>query len=92
MYAGVAELSIYVGSRTRGRGIGTALLRSVINSSEGAGIWSLQTGIFPENTASLVLHKRAGFRIVGIRERIGYHHGRWRDVVFLERRSARVGG
>jgi phosphinothricin acetyltransferase len=92
VYAGVAELSIYVGSRARGLGVGTALLRTVIDSSEAAGIWSLQTGIFPENTASLGLHERAGFRVVGIRERIGRHHGRWRDVVFLERRSARVGG
>ena len=92
VYAGVAELSIYVGSRARGLGVGTALLRTVIDSSEAAGIWSLQTGIFPENTASLALHERAGFRVVGIRERIGRHHGRWRDVVFLERRSARVGG
>ena len=92
VYAGVAELSIYVSSRARGLGVGTALLRTVIDSSEAAGIWSLQTGIFPENTASLGLHERAGFRVVGIRERIGRHHGRWRDVVFLERRSARVGG
>jgi L-amino acid N-acyltransferase YncA len=92
VYAGVAELSIYVGGRARGLGVGTALLRAVIDSSEAAGIWSLQTGIFPENTASLALHERAGFRVVGIRERIGRHHGRWRDVVFLERRSTRVGG
>lgn len=92
VYAGVAELSIFIGAQARGRGIGTALLHSVIDSSEAAGIWTLQAGILPENTASLALHDRAGFRVVGIRERIGYHHGRWRDVVFLERRSARVGG
>jgi len=92
VYAGVAELSIYVGSRTRGLGVGTALLGKVIDSSEAAGIWSLQTGIFPENAASLALHERAGFRVVGVRQRIGFHDGRWRDVVFLERRSARVGG
>lgn len=92
VYAGVAELSIFIGKRARGRGIGTALLHTVIDSSEAAGIWTLQAGILPENTASLALHVRAGFRVVGIRERIGHHHGRWRDVVFLERRSARVGG
>ena len=92
VYAGVAELSIFVAKRARGLGVGTALLHAVIDSSEAAGIWTLQAGILPENTGSLALHERAGFRIVGIRERIGYHHGRWRDVVFLERRSARVGG
>jgi arsenite methyltransferase len=92
VYAGVAELSIFVAKQARGMGVGTALLHAVIDSSEAAGIWTLQAGILPENTASLALHERAGFRIVGIRERIGCHHGRWRDVVFLERRSARVGG
>jgi arsenite methyltransferase len=92
VYAGVAELSVFVGKQARGRGVGTALLQTIIDSSEGAGIWTLQAGILPENTPSLALHEGAGFRIVGIRERIGCHHGRWRDVVFLERRSARVGG
>jgi phosphinothricin acetyltransferase len=91
VYAGVAEVSIYVDAEARGRGVGAALLGAVIDSSEAAGIWTLQTGIFPENVASLALHQRAGFRVVGIRERIGRHHRRWRDVVFLERRSAIAG-
>jgi L-amino acid N-acyltransferase YncA/2-polyprenyl-3-methyl-5-hydroxy-6-metoxy-1,4-benzoquinol methylase len=91
VYAGVAEESVYVHPQARGRGIGAALLQAVIDSSETAGIWTLQTGIFPENTTSLALHARAGFRIVGTRERVGQHHGRWRDVVFLERRSAVAG-
>jgi phosphinothricin acetyltransferase len=86
VYAGVVELSVYVDPEARGRGAGSALLKALIESSEAAGIWTIQTGIFPENTASLVLHERAGFRVVGTRERIGQHHGRWRDVVFLERR------
>jgi L-amino acid N-acyltransferase YncA len=91
VYAGVAELSIFVGKQARGRGVGTALLHTVIDSSEAAGIWTLQAGILPENTASLALHERAGFRTVGVRERIGCHNGWWRDVVLLERRSTRVG-
>ncbi len=88
VYAGVAEESVYVRPDAAGRGVGTALLREVIASSERAGLWTLQTGIFPENTASLALHTGVGFRVVGTRERIGRHHGRWRDVVFLERRNA----
>ncbi|HEY3009002.1 MAG TPA: GNAT family N-acetyltransferase [Micromonosporaceae bacterium] len=87
VYAGVAENSIFIHPDARGRGVGTALLAALVESSERAGIWTLQTGIFPENAASLALHERAGFRVVGRRERIGKHHGRWRDVVFLERRS-----
>lgn len=89
VYAGVAEHSVYVADA--GRGVGTALLAGLIESTEQAGIWTLQSGIFPENTASLALHERCGFRVVGIRERLGCHHGRWRDVVFVERRSDRVG-
>ncbi len=91
VYAGVAELSVYVHPEASGRGIGSALLRAVVASAETGGIWTLQTGIFPENTASLALHERAGFRVVGTRERIGRRHGRWRDVVFVERRSALAG-
>jgi 5-methyltetrahydropteroyltriglutamate--homocysteine methyltransferase len=91
VYAGVAEESVYVHPDARGRGVGLALLRAVVASSEAAGIWALQTGIFPENTASLALHRRAGFRLVGTRRRMGQHHGRWRDVIFLERRSPTVG-
>lgn len=90
VYAGVAELSIYIAPAAQGQGIAAALLRALIDSTEAAGIWTLQTGIFPENTASLALHQRAGFRVVGMRDRIGQHHGRWRDVTFLERRSPEV--
>jgi phosphinothricin acetyltransferase len=91
VYAGVVELSVYVDPAARGRGVGSALLAALIDSTETAGIWTIQTGIFPENTASLALHGRAGFRVVGVRERIGQHHGRWRDVTFLERRSPKTG-
>ncbi|GII61029.1 N-acetyltransferase [Sphaerisporangium krabiense] len=86
-YAGVVEHSVYVHPGARGRGAGLALLRALIASTEAAGIWTIQSGIFPENTASLALHARAGFRVVGTRERIGRHHGLWRDVVLVERRS-----
>jgi phosphinothricin acetyltransferase len=91
VYQGVVEHSVYVAPAARGRGVGAALLRALISSTEAAGIWTIQSGIFPENTASLRLHERAGFRVVGIRERLGRHHGRWRDVVLLERRSPHVG-
>lgn len=91
VYAGVAENSIYIAAAARGQGIGKALLRALVEASEAAGIWTLQTGIFPENAASLALHQACGFRIVGIRERIGQLHGVWKDVVFLERRSRVVG-
>jgi len=90
-YQGVVEHSVYVAAAARQRGVGAALLRALIGSTEAAGIWTIQSGIFPENTASLRLHERAGFRAVGIRERLGRHRGRWRDVVLLERRSARAG-
>lgn len=90
-YRGVVEHSLYVAAAARQRGIGAALLRALIGSTEAAGIWTIQSGIFPENTASLRLHERAGFRVVGVRTRIGRHHGRWRDVVLLERRSPRAG-
>ncbi len=91
VYQGVVEHSVYVAPAARGRGVGAALLRALIGSTEAAGIWTIQSGIFPENTASLRLHERAGFRVVGTRERLGRHHGRWRDVVLLERRSPRAG-
>ena len=87
VYAGVVEHSVYVHPQARGRGVGRALLGALIGSTEAAGIWTIQSGIFPENTASLALHEAAGFRVVGTRERIGRHHGRWRDVIFIERRS-----
>jgi phosphinothricin acetyltransferase len=90
-YEGVAEVSAYVAEGARGEGVGTALLAAVIESAECGGIWTLETGVFPENEPSLLLLQRFGFRVVGTRERIGRLHGIWRDVVFLERRSEVVG-
>jgi L-amino acid N-acyltransferase YncA len=90
VYSGVAENAVYVHPAARGRGVGEALLRALAESAEKAGIWTIQTSIFPENTASLALHQKVGFRVVGRRERIGRHHGVWRDVLFLERRSPTV--
>jgi L-amino acid N-acyltransferase YncA len=90
VYAGVVEHSVYVDPAARGQGIGRQLLDALITSTETAGIWTIQSGIFPENTASTVLHQAAGFRVIGTRERIGQHHGRWRDVLFIERRSAAI--
>lgn len=90
-YAGVAEESIYIAPEAQGRGIGKGLLNAVIEASEQAGIWMLQTSIFPENKASLALHEACGFRVVGIRERIAQRDGVWRDTVLLERRSNAVG-
>jgi L-amino acid N-acyltransferase YncA len=89
-YAGVAEVTVYVAEAARGSGTGSALLSALVHASETAGVWTLQAGIFPENAASLALHERHGFRRVGVRERIGSLHGRWRDVVLLERRSALI--
>ena len=81
VYAGVVEHSVYVHPAARGQGAGRRLLDTLVASTEAAGIWTIQSGIFPENTASLALHQAAGFRVVGTRERIGQHHGRWRDVI-----------
>ena len=86
-YAGVAEDSTYVAPDAQGRGVGRALLTAVVASAEQAGIWTVQTGIFPENQPSVRLHEACGFRVVGVRERLGKLHGRWRDVLLLERRS-----
>lgn len=86
-YAGVAENSVYVSADARGRGVGRQLLEAAIRSADAAGIWTLQTGIFPENVVSIELHRRCGFRIVGVRERLGLLHGSWRDVVLMERRK-----
>jgi phosphinothricin acetyltransferase len=90
VYGGVAEVSVYVAAAARGRGVGHQLLAALIKESESNGIWTLQAGIFPENTASANIHARAGFREVGRRERIGQLHGVWRDTLLLERRSAVV--
>ncbi|MFY1576412.1 GNAT family N-acetyltransferase [Verrucosispora sp. WMMD703] len=87
VYAGVVEHSVYVDPAAHGRGVARLLLDALVESTDAAGIWTIQSGVFPENTASLALHRRAGFRVVGTRERVGRHHGRWRDVVLLERRS-----
>jgi L-amino acid N-acyltransferase YncA len=89
-YAGVAEASVYVAAAATGRGVGRALLERLVAGAEAAGIWTVQAGIFPENQASLALHRRCGFRTVGVRERLGRLDGRWRDVVLLERRSPLV--
>lgn len=86
-YAGVVEHSVYVHPGARGLGIGRSLLAALVSATEAAGIWTIQSGIFPENTASLALHRHAGFRVVGTRERVGRHRGVWRDVVLIERRS-----
>lgn len=91
VYRGVAESTVYVSERERGKGIGRALLESLIVESEKNGIWTLQASIFPENTASLALHHHLGFRSIGHRERIAQHHGHWRNTIFLERRSRIVG-
>ena len=91
VYGGVAEVSVYVAASSRGQGLGSALLEKLIRETEEAGFWTLQAGLFPENESSLRLHERAGFRVVGRRERLGKLDGRWRDVLLLERRSTRVG-
>jgi L-amino acid N-acyltransferase YncA len=90
-YAGVVEHSVYVAEGARGRGVGRALLDAFIASTEAAGIWTIQSAMFPENGASLRLHERAGFRLVGRHERIAQLNGVWRDTLLLERRSSRVG-
>jgi L-amino acid N-acyltransferase YncA len=91
VYAGVAEISIYVGQAYRGEGLGKALLEALISDSENNGIWTLQAGIFPENSRSISMHKLCGFREVGRRERIGKMSSVWRDTLLLERRSKVVG-
>jgi L-amino acid N-acyltransferase YncA len=87
VYRGVAEGAIYVAARARGQGIGAGLLTALAEATERAGIWTLQAGIFPENAASIALHERCGYRIVGTRERLGKLGDTWRDVVLMERRS-----
>ncbi|PTT16440.1 N-acetyltransferase [Flavobacterium sp. HMWF030] len=88
VYAGVAEVSVYVDPAYSGKGIGLTLLNELVRQSEAEGIWTLQAGIFPENTASLHIHEKAGFRILGTREKIGKQNGVWRDTALLERRSS----
>jgi len=92
VYAGVVEHSVYVDEAARGRGIGRTLLDALLASTDAGGVWTVQSGVFPENTASIALHQAAGFRVVGTRERVGRmthgpRSGEWRDVVLLERRS-----
>lgn len=91
VYRGVAEVSIYVAAAARGQGVGRLLMGGLVAASEEAGLWTLQAGIFPENAASLALHRALGFRVVGRRERLGLLHGVWRDALLLERRSDRAG-
>jgi|SRR5579872_870464 len=86
-YAGVVEDSVYFAGRARGRGVGRTLLAELVQQATAAGIWTIQAGIFPENVASIALHEACGFRVVGVRERLGQLEGRWRDVVLMERRS-----
>ncbi len=85
-YAGVAETSVYVADQFQGRGVGRVLIRQQVAAADQGGLWTLQTSIFPENIASLELHYAAGFRLVGVRERIAQHHGQWRDTLLIERR------
>ena len=91
VYSGVVEVSIYISDHAKGRGVGKTLLNRLVEASEKAGIWTLQGGIFPENEASIAIHKACGFRIVGVRERVGKMDGVWRNVVLMERRSKNVG-
>jgi L-amino acid N-acyltransferase YncA len=90
VYGGVAEDSVYVATGRTGHGIGRSLLSELVRRAEDDGIWTIQAGLFPENTASLALHERCGFRVVGRRERLGKHHGTWRDVLLVERRSDHI--
>ena len=91
VYGGVGEVSVYVAERARGRGLGRTLLDRLVVDSEAARLWTLQAGIFPENEASIRIHELCGFRMVGVRERVGKLAGRWRDTVLMERRSLTVG-
>lgn len=91
VYAGVAEVSVYVAPAARGKGIGRQLLNELITQSEQNNFWTLQAGIFPENTGSLKIHEQCGFRLLGRRERIGKMNDTWRDTLLLERRSTVVG-
>jgi L-amino acid N-acyltransferase YncA len=91
VYAGVAEVSVYISADARGKGIGKLLLKKLIEVSEASNLWTLQAGIFPENAASIKIHEDAGFKVIARRERIGKMNGMWRDTLLLERRSEKVG-
>ena len=92
VYAGVAEVMVYVDETVRGRGIGRLLMEELVRCTEASDLWTLQAGIFPENAASIAIHLAAGFKVIGTHERLGrFHDGRWRDVVRMERRSDRAG-
>ena len=91
VYSGIAEVSVYVSSNSQGSGVGNSLLDALIKASEEEGIWTLQAGIFPENKASIHIHSKNGFKVLGIREKLGQMNGIWRDIVFMERRSKLVG-
>nr|WP_311132543.1 GNAT family N-acetyltransferase [Nonomuraea gerenzanensis] len=91
VYAGVVEHSVYVHPGCQAHGVGRALLAAFVAAAEDAGVWTIQSGVFPENAASLALHRALGFRVVGTRERVGRHHGTWRDVLLVERRSTVTG-
>ena len=91
VYAGVAEVSVYVASEARGKGVGQIWLAKLVEESEKKGFWTLQAGIFPENESSIALHQKNGFRILGLQEKLGKMGEKWRDVVLLERRSKVVG-
>ncbi len=91
VYGGVAEVSVYIAVKSRGKGVGKLLMQELINASETAGLWTLQSGIFPENKASIALHKKVGFRYIGKRERVGKLAGSWKDNLLFERRSTLIG-
>src|SRR6056297_315043 len=91
VYGGVGEVSVYVSNKSRGKGVGQLLMTHLIKESEKAGFWTIQSGIFPENAASIKLHEKTGFRYIGKRERIGKLHGIWKDNLLFERRSSTVG-
>lgn len=91
VYGGIGEVSVYVGINNRSKGIGRLLMKKLIQESEAEGLWTIQSGIFPENKSSIELHKKLGFRYIGKRERIGKLHGEWKDNLLFERRSTQVG-
>ncbi|TAI47237.1 GNAT family N-acetyltransferase [Flagellimonas allohymeniacidonis] len=91
VYGGVGEVSVYVGALSRGKGVGKALLKKLVEESEKAGFWTIQSGIFPENGASIELHEKVGFRFIGKRERVGKINGMWKDNLLFEKRSNTIG-